>query len=407
MTTPAPSKPPVPPQKAANQDPPRPAAAPIAVPPPAPAARMRRRHHGVALSFALMVLLPVLLSAWYLWTRASDQYASYAGFSVRTEEASSAMDLLGGLGALSGSSSSDTDILYKFIQSQGLVATIDARLDLRALWAKADPGRDPVFAYHGPGTIEDLLDYWTRMVKVYNDSGTGLIDLEVRAFTPQDATLIAEAVYAESSAMINRLSAIAREDAIRYSREELAGAVARLKAARAAMTAFRNRTQIVDPQADIQGQVGLLSSLQAQLAETLIELDILSQTTHEGDPRVTQAERKVAVIETRMEAERRKLGIGGEGDEAVAFATLVGEYESLYVDQQFAEQSYTVALAAFDAAQAEARRQSRYLAAHIAPTRAEQAEYPQRGVLLFLIGLFLVLIWAILTLVAYSLKDRR
>ncbi|WP_372884147.1 capsule biosynthesis protein [Shimia sp.] len=407
MTTPAPSKPPVPPQKAANQDPPRPAAAPIAVPPPAPAARMRRRHHGVALSFALMVLLPVLLSAWYLWTRASDQYASYAGFSVRTEEASSAMDLLGGLGALSGSSSSDTDILYKFIQSQGLVATIDARLDLRALWAKADPGRDPVFAYHGPGTIEDLLDYWTRMVKVYNDSGTGLIDLEVRAFTPQDATLIAEAVYAESSAMINRLSAIAREDAIHYSREELAGAVARLKAARAAMTAFRNRTQIVDPQADIQGQVGLLSSLQAQLAETLIELDILSQTTHEGDPRVTQAERKVAVIETRMEAERRKLGIGGEGDEAVAFATLVGEYESLYVDQQFAEQSYTVALAAFDAAQAEARRQSRYLAAHIAPTRAEQAEYPQRGVLLFLIGLFLVLIWAILTLVAYSLKDRR
>lgn len=365
------------------------------------------RHRGIVLGFVLMVVLPVLLSAWYLWARATDQYASYAGFSVRTEEASSAMDLLGGLGALSGSSSSDTDILYKFIQSQGLVATIDAKLDLRAIWSKADPGQDPVFAYHEPGTIEDMLDYWERMVKVYNDSGTGLIDLEVRAFSPEDATRIAKAVYAESSAMINRLSAIAREDAIRYSREELATAVERLKTARAAMTEFRNRTQIVDPEADIQGQVGLLSSLQAQLAETLIEVDILRQTTHEGDPRITQAERKVMVIEARMEAERKKLGIGGEGDEANAFATLVGQYESLFVDQKFAEQSYMVALAAFDAAQAEARRQSRYLAAHIAPTLAEQAEYPQRGILLFLVGLFLFLIWAVLTLVAYSLKDRR
>ncbi len=415
MTTPASPKQPAPPKAAANQDlaasqkptkgAPKPT--PYKVPPPVPKSRFRRRHFGVVLGFLLMVILPMLLSAWYLWARASDQYASYAGFSVRTEEASSAMDFLGGLGALSGSSSSDTDILYKFIQSQGLVATIDAQLDLRALWAKADPDQDPVFAYHGPGTIEDMLDYWGRMVKVYNDSGTGLIDLEVRAFNPKDATRIAEAVYAESSAMINRLSAIAREDAIRYSREELATTVERLKIARAALTEFRNRTQIVDPEADIQGQVGLLSSLQFQLAETLIEVDILRQTTREADPRITQAERKVAVIEARMQAERKKLGIGGEGDEANAFATLIGEYESLYVDQQFAEQSYTVALAAFDAAQAEARRQSRYLAAHIAPTRAEQAEYPQREILLFLVGLFLFLIWAVVTLVAYSLKDRR
>lgn len=387
----------------------QPAAKPIPyqVPPPVAKSRFRFRHWGIVFSFLLMVVAPVLVSAWYLWTRASDQYASYAGFSVRTEEASSAMDLLGGLGALSGSSSSDTDILYKFIQSQGLVAEIDAQLDLRALWAKADPDFDPVFAYHGPGTIEDMLDYWGRMVKVYNDSGTGLIDLEVRAFAPEDATKIAKAVYAESSAMINRLSAIAREDAIRYSREDLTQAVERLKTARAALTKFRNRTQIVDPAANIQGQVGLLSSLQFQLAETLIELDILRQTTRETDPRITQAERKVAVIEARMDAERRKLGIGGEGDVANAFATLVGEYESLFVDQQFAEQSYTVALAGFDAAQAEARRQSRYLAAHIAPTTAEKSEQPRRAVLLFFLGLFLFLIWTVLTLVAYSLKDRR
>lgn len=381
--------------------------APQPVLPPAPKSRVRSRHWGVVLSFLLLVALPTGISAWYLWSQATDQYVSYSGFSVHTEETNSSIDLLGGITGLSGSSSSDTDILYKFIQSQGLVASIDAQLDLRALWAKADPDVDPVFAYHGPGTIEDMLDYWIRMVKVYNDSGTGLIDLEVRAFSAQDAKTIADLLYLESSAMINQLSAIAREDAIRYAREELTETVERLKLARAALTKFRNRTQIVDPAADLEGQVGLLSSLQIQLAETLIELDILSQTTGEGDPRITRAERKVAVIEARIKVERKKMGFGANAEEDDVFATLVGEYESLYVDQEFAEQSYIAALANYDMAQADARRQSRYLAAHITPTLAEQSEQPQRWTVLLLVGLILFLIWSVLVLLAYSLKDRR
>ena len=59
------------------------------------------------------------------------------------------------------------------------------------------------------------------------------------------------------------------------------------------------------------------------------------------------------------------------------------------------------------AAQADARRQTRYLAAHVRPTLAERAEYPQRGVILWFVALFLFLTWAILVLVAYALRDRR
>ena len=59
------------------------------------------------------------------------------------------------------------------------------------------------------------------------------------------------------------------------------------------------------------------------------------------------------------------------------------------------------------AAAAEARRKSRYLAAHVLPTTAETARFPERGMLLGLIALFLFLFWAIAVLVAYALKDRR
>jgi capsular polysaccharide transport system permease protein len=384
--------------------------------PPARRARLRPRHLVVLLSYVVMVVLPVLVSAWYLWARAADQYVSRAGFSVRQEETSSAVDLFGGVASLTGANTSDSDILYKFIQSQELVRRIDDALDLRALWAKGRAAGDFVFGYDAPGTIEDLVDYWPEMVTVYADSSTGLIDLEVRAFAPADAQAIARQIYDQSSRMINELSDIAREDATRYAREELDKAVERLKDSRAALTRFRNRTQIVDPSASIQTQMGLLSSLQSQLASALIDLDILRQTTRANDPRIVQTELRVEVIRKQIEDERNKLGLDGstkDGNAAggaqrdAVFADLVGRYEELAVDQKFAEESYVAALRAYDTAVAEARRQSRYLAAHIKPTLAEASTVPDRPWLLMLVVLFAFLIWAMAVLVAYALKDRR
>jgi capsular polysaccharide transport system permease protein len=152
--------------------------------------------------------------------------------------------------------------------------------------------------------------------------------------------------------------------------------------------------------------MGLLSTLETQLAEALIDLDLLRETTRESDPRIRRAEQRIAVIRKRIEEERAKFGIGGGGD-TEAYATLVGEYESLIVDREFAEQAYLTALTNFDAAQAEAQRQSRYLAAHIKPTLAQSAEYPRRPVLLGAMALFLFVGWATMALVYYSIRDRR
>jgi capsular polysaccharide transport system permease protein len=398
-----------PPQSAApSQRPPLTAllsAVPLVVPPPVPASSLRSRHWALILSFLALVALPASATGWYLWARAADQYASYVGFSVRKEEAGSPLDLIGGLAAISGSSSADTDILYEYMQSPGLVADIDAELDLRAIWSRAPA--DPVFAYAAPGTIEDLVDHWQRKVRVSYDSGTHLIEVRVLAFDPDDAQRIARAVFTRSGQMINALSDIAREDTIRHARTDLEQAEARLSEARATMTAFRNRTQVVDPTADVAGQTGLLAKLQEQLAEALITVDLMAPTMPARDHRLLQAEARVRVIEARIAAERQKLGLGADGGDTAVFAEVVGEYDRLQTDVEFAGESYHAARAAFDAALAEARRQGRYLAAHIAPTRAESARFPQREMLLGTITVFLLLLWGTIALVAYALRDRR
>jgi capsular polysaccharide transport system permease protein len=409
--SPPPRPAPPPGAKPAGASGPQPAPPPPAMHPvrdPAGAARMKRRHRWLLLSFFLLVLLPSAGSAVYLYAVAKDQYASRVGFSVRREEVNSAIEILGGITSLSGSSTRDTDVLFEYIGSQPMVRRIDERLDLRAIYTR--PG-DPVFTLAPGATIEDLTAYWSRMVKVFYDSASGLIEIRVQAFSPEDAQRVAQAVFEESSAMINNLSNVAREDATRYAKEELDRAIERLVQARQALTEFRARTQIVDPQADIQGRMSLLATLEGQLVEARIDLDILRETTRENDPRVQQAERRVAVIEDRIAAERARFGMadgsapGTEGDGA--YASLVADYERLSVDQQFAEQAYLSALAGYDAALAEAQRQSRYLAAYVEPTRAETAEYPQRPVILTLITVFSLVGWSILALVYYSIRDRR
>ncbi|MDH4541738.1 sugar transporter [Sulfitobacter faviae] len=267
---------------------------------------------------------------------------------------------------------------------------------------------DPVFSIQPNASIEDLSDYWDRMVRVSFDQGTGLIEVQVLAFDPAMAQAIAQEVLNQSQVMINALNDTARADAMRYANADLETALNRLKEAREALTGFRTRTQIVDPLADLQGRMGVMTNLQQQLAEALIEFDLLRETNSSSDPRLVQAKRRIEVIQERILSERNSF-TGGDMTSAVAedYPKLLAEYESLQVDLEFAEEAYRLALSAVEVARSNATRQSRYLATYIEPTRPETAEFPRRFMLGGLACLFLTLLWGVGALVYYSIRDRQ
>ncbi|TDK50922.1 sugar transporter [Antarcticimicrobium luteum] len=382
--------------------------APVAVQPIARPARLKKRHWGLLASFVLIVLAPLVATVFYLWTQASDQYMSTTGFTVRSQESGGATELLGGLAQFAGgSTASDSDILYEFIQSQEMVEAVDARIDLRAHYGAPWPG-DWAFALWPDATLEDLVWYWQRIVGISYDSGTGLIEVRAQAFDPEIARAVTTAILSESQDRINALNNQAREDAMRYARDDLDKAIARLKGAREALTRFRTRTRIVDPAADIQGRMGVMNNLQQQLAAALIEYDLLRGTTGDTDPRLTKAQQRIDVIRDRIRIERQTFTSENTDTGAVGedYPTLIAEFESLNVDLQYAEETYRAALTALEVAREDAARQSRYLATYIKPTLAQEAEYPQRGILAGLMGLFLLLIWSIGALIYYSIRDR-
>lgn len=357
-------------------------------------------------SVVLVVLLPVLLSAAYLAFLAEDQYASTTGFTIRQGETESASNILGGLTQLVGrSAAGNADLLFEFLQSQEIVERIDGQIDLRAHYSTTWP-RDPVFSIRPEGPIEELARFWRRMVRITYNQASGLIMVEVRARDPGTARDIARLVIAESETMINMLNEAARRDSMANAEADLAEALRRLRTAREDMVAFRARTQILDPMADIQGRMGVLNNLQQQLAQALVDHDLLLPTADSADPRVRQAVRRIEVIRNRIAEERRSFAGQDVTVDNTDYPQLLAQYEGMRVTQEFAEQSYLAALTAFDAARSNAARQQLYLATFIRPTLAQQASYPQRLLLVGLTALFATLIWSIMALVYYSLRDR-
>lgn len=372
--------------------------------------RLHALHRHIAIiSLFLFVFIPTALSAYYLFVRAADQYVSTIGFVVRGETtgAASLLDGVAGLSALGGSTNSDVEILREYLGSTSIVTDINATLDLHAIWG-ADG--DPIFSTKAGGTVEDLHKTWGRMVRLTRDTG-GLIALEVNAFSPQDAYDIANAIRMRSDVLVNALNLQARNDLLQHSTAELDVAKDRLREARQALAAFRARTQIIDPMADIGADMGLLSDLQQRLMQENIELELLksggADVTSQRSAQVLQSrthqtEKRIEVIEQQILAQKERFSAKSDG----AYPALLTEYERLTVNHEFAQKAYTAALTAYELARMEAQKKTRYLAVYDQPTLAQRALYPKRTKILLSVAFAALLLWAFLALCYASFRDR-
>ena len=365
-----------------------------------------RRPWFAILAFLVMVLTPVGATAWYLWGPAADRHASRTAFSIRSNDVTAPLEIFGAITQLGTSSAvMDGEILYDFIQSQAMLDAVTAKLDLVAIYNRAP--EDPVFRLGENQPVEELLDHWQWMTDVSIDPATGILSVEARAFAAEDAQALAEAVLDASTALVNQLSEAARADAVRHAAGELAGAEARLRRIRSDLRAFRDVEQEVDPTQNAAVALGLVATLEEDRARTQVQLDQLTGVLDAGAPRIQTLRRRIATLDARIAKERTRLGSGSAQADGRQLADIVGDYEELVVDREFAEQAYTLALATYEQAQAEARRQSRYLAVHIRPTRSEEAEYPDRPTWLGATAALALTAWAILMLVIANIRERR
>ncbi|WP_157936058.1 hypothetical protein [Paracoccus zhejiangensis] len=364
-----------------------------------------RRRRYLALAPALLVvgvILPVAALAAYLYLIAADQYDSKAAFSIRSEQSGGvAQGFLGAIASVGGTGSAqDTDLLFDYIQSQAIVKTVDAKLDLRHLYREREG--DWAFSLAPDAPIEDVVHYWNRMVSVSNESRDGILRVEVRAFDPEDAQQILKEILAASSDLINQLSQDARADSLRLSGDLVTETRADLQEIRRKLTDFRRENKIITPELEAESRSTLIATLQGKIAEAVIERDSILAYSNENDPRVQNIDIRLDSLRAQMEQERIDLS----QSDKTADLDVYGVYESLLLEQEMLNVAYGQALANQASAHAETRRQARYVTVHVPPSFAEVPLYPQRLKILLITTVILLLIWSIVTVFYKNTRDK-
>ncbi|MBP1858260.1 RkpR, polysaccharide export protein [Rhizobium herbae] len=371
---------------------------------------IRLRHAMIMVSFVAFVAIPAALASLYMMFIASDQYHSSASFSVRSIEATGSSDILGMFTqASTGNTGSDSYILMDFIGSERMLADAEKKFDLDKIYAAR--GLDYFYGMAAGLPVEDKLSYWRNMIDVNYDHASGIMQLQVKAFDPQQAQDIAKFILEESDALVNNLSASARDGVLKSAQDEMHLAESRLAKARAAVREYRDVSQEVDPVEGAKLAAQLIGGLEAQLVQMNADLATAKSQMGEDTPRIRVLKARIASVEEQLSSERQRLGSGNAGAQSESGASgdvagRIQKFEALETEREFAERAYTASLGSLEKARIDAGNKQRYLAVFLEPSLSQMAQYPARFLNSFLVALGLLFAWAVFVMGYYNIRDR-
>lgn len=378
----------------------------------APAERLARMFPGVAVRppspwrgrFVLVLLLvPTLLAALYYGFLADDRYVSEARFLIRSGAQTG--NTLGGVGALlqlAGLSRSQDNayVVRDFLTSRDALRQLGERVDLARIYGHRDADllvRYPSPLY--PATREGLYRYFQHRLAVVVNLDSGLTTLRVEAFQPADAERIAATLLDLGEDLVNRLNERMRTDTIRVAEDEVRRAQERRIATEVAVTAFRNRELMLDPDKSSAMVLQTIGRLAAEEAETRAQIAAL-RASAPTSPQLPPLLRQTAALQQQIETERARVGSGSDG-----LADKIATFERLTLEQDFATRTLTQAMAALEAARTEARRQALFLERVVAPGVPDEATQPKRVAMVLTVFGFNVLGVGLLWLLGTGLRE--
>lgn len=362
-------------------------------------ARKGQRAYRIfmALSFFFIVAIPVLVAGIYYGFIATNQYVAEAQFTVMGGEIQSN----DGFGTATGipvmAIIQDTQIVANYILSRSAIDEINKTGTLTAAYSKNEI--DWLSRLNKNASIEKLVKYWQRMVTVSIKMPSGILEVEVRAFSPKEAADICQAVIGISEKLINDLNFRINTDMVQNTQKELDAASSRLTSTRINLEKARNDSGILD--AERTGE--LLTKLITEARSSLLNLQQERATQLKY---VKDSAPQMQVLSSRIEAARQqireleeKLTTSEKATSRNNSASLSGSmtrFAALDLEKQIAERLYAGAAAAFEIAKIAAERKVMYLNTFVWPVIPQDYTYPKRGLMITLVTFLALAGWGIL-----------
>jgi capsular polysaccharide transport system permease protein len=335
---------------------------------------------GLICGFAI----PALVVVGYIAFGISNQYTSEARLAVRGGEQISADPISALTGMASFSQAQDTLIVVNYVKSRAIVEELDRSIGLREMYSQVDL----LSRFHNADPIEDLVKYWRWKIKTNVESPSGIITIQVSAFSPQDALKIANAVVSASEQLVNSMSTRATRDAMEQTQNELTRAERRLGDVRVALQNLRNSQATLNPRRTAEGINKLIGELRLERARLEDDANSAkhSQVLEEA-PQMQLLRIRIQVISDQIGELEHQLTSTADGPSTGTVSGKITRFDELELERQIAEKQYTLASEAFERARINAERQKVYLSTFVVPLLPHDVAWPRHRLLLSILGL--------------------
>ena len=375
---------------------------------PQPARPAEKMQVVLAKRFAIFVLLPTAIIAAYLYLIAADEYIARTQFAVRGNvEPMEQAPLNSYADLIQKHNSQDSYIVRDFIQSRAMSDAAESTLKISKIFSREEA--DFWSRYNDPQPAEKLARYWRKHVAVHIEQVSGVITLDVRAFTPEDAVAISELVIARSERLVNDMSRRAQADMVENAEKDARMAEERLKRARLAMQSFRNKWGIIDPVKSAETIMTTMMMLKKDKLKAENDLQVLRDSRLDEKTRGIQV-LVATVAATDAQIKRLQDQLTNEGLSAGASNNLTQallEFEGLQVEQLISEKINESLHLLLDKARLAASRQQIYLATFVPPVLPTTSLYPNRPYALLITFFCAFVLWSASSLLISGIKDQR
>jgi capsular polysaccharide transport system permease protein len=357
--------------------------------------------------FVAVVVIPTLLAALYYFLIAAPLYVVEAKFvaSIKnsTQSAGGLNSILSTVGAAGGDLSQVTAYEVKdYMTSRGAIMDLNRRAGLETIVSR--PEGDFLYRFPRPfqsANIESLNKAFGRFASVEYNLQTGITTLTVRAFRPEDAQRLAQAMMDRSEAWVAGLNERALKDQVAQAQRQVDDAEGAVAKAQAALTLYRNDKRMIDPDKSATADLELLSHLEAQVDALKAQRNAVAASASQS-PQLPLLDKQIAAFQGQIDGER-----ASQAGAANSLAPKIAQYEKLTLDSQIAAKSLESALAGLESARLDARHQQVFLERVVNPNLPDKPEEPHRLKMVFLVLVSSLLAYGIIALVIAGLREHQ
>ncbi|WP_039030508.1 sugar transporter [Leclercia adecarboxylata] len=351
-------------------------------------------------SFQWVVACFAIATVYFIFI-ASDRYVSRAELTVKqADQIKMLPDALSMLG-LGGSNHQDVLLIQDYLKSSDLLDKLDKELGLKAHYQSQDVD----FFSRLPKNVskEKFLKYYREHLTLRLDDGAGVLTIELQAFDPVYGQRVVGLMLKESESFINKLGHQVALEQLAFVEKEVDRAYQRVQSEKAKVLDFQNNHHLISPESTSSARLGVVSQIEAQLAQQQAQLKQLQSYMKVTAPAVISVQARVDALTQQLAQEQSRL-TGADKD---AMNEVTARYMDVQTQATLAADLYKTGLISLEQARIEAYRKLKHLLVISQPTLAEDAEYPRRLYNLATIGVLLCLLYGLIVMGLATLREHQ